>query len=1123
MKQVSFFFMMFLFCVAPLFATDTLEVFVLRVQFKEEKTDNSLTTGTGLFDSGEKNEDYSLDPSGRRGTSAYWRKHFDFVNDYFQKASKGKQAIRFRIFPESDANAYQLDKYIIDYNRTARRDDEKVADFDEARSRDYMTFVFDALKKAHQSENSPFKIPLSENKNTRRAFMILHAGASRLVDGGSLGTNGADTPGDFMDVFVSSDYWNYLPKDSVGLSEEDSLTGLVFEGSAIDTLKEVMVVSETASQDGLNWGVNGILVNQVGRALGMPNTYDVVKGISRLGYFDMMDFAGYNAGNGFFPVLPSAWIRAYMGWVSVKEVSPKYGTSVTVDISAAGVDGGTEIVKVPLSANEYLLIENRQRSPSLDGEVEIRLSGDTDDSSFVTQKIPVDSLSKVFEDSICHNGKCKKNLQKAKGIIVGISSYDAALPASGIVVWKVNEWYLRESLPYGVTNFWGGDTLRDHQYGISLVEADGILTVGKTFKNALGQDAFDYGSGTDLLPHLRVKKDSVFDTVFTIRPSGFGNTATVQGGYTGIQIKTSLPKEFRKEKNANAFMGDSVLNFAAPVLSVTIQFEDISLPSSEFPKAVGLNTAPRSAVLADYPSGMAAYEGERLLVFGSEDGTLQALSAYGKTLMDSDTSVYQSVISGRDSLEKQPLYRLGSHGKLLGLASSQSTIISLHEKKIVRTELQSDLDYIRSEIKEESIDSPLAGPMIDDSLAVVATKNKLLAYPISGKWSKKQSFDLPSSFTVQDMALCKVQDKSWVISVGNGGKVLANTFDGEKSLLQLPSSIEGIRSLKNQKFRVACSNFDRDGSPEAFIIGSQGYGVFVKVSDSLFVIGTPRQYDRGGEAEGLSYHETSPVAVADMQGDGRPEVVFLGHNKVYALDFHGIPLPGFPARFSRGIPEYEFLTDPLLIDVAGDSLPEILAPAPGGLLYAFSSKGKMLENQYPLQAGSFEYGDTTRPMTILAGNAIDSLKGIELYAFHRNHVSAFRLANSKQMNTHWAMPGNGNERSSWFDASVLKDPVEEKNKDEIQDFYVYPNPVRGGIAKSRFDIGADAEYAKIEIFDITGLCVWKEKLLHPKKGMNQWDYMDLSSLGSDVYTVRLRVHFKSGKTKQKIYRIGVIR
>lgn len=1121
MKKLLFF-SLFLWLTGFAFATDTLEVFVLRVEFKEEKTDNSLTTGTGLFDSGETSENYSLDPSGRRGTIAYWRKHFDFVNDYFKVASNGKQAIKFRMFPETGKSAYQLDKFIIDYNRTAKRDDEKVADFDEARSRDYMTFVFDALKKAHQSENSPFKIPLSKNENTQRAYMILHAGASRLVDGGSLGTNGADTPGDFMDVFVNADYWSYLPPDSVGLSEGDSVRGIVFEGSVIDTLKEVMVVSETASQDGLNWGVNGILVNQVGRALGMPNTYDVVKGISRLGYFDMMDFAGYNAGNGFFPVLPSAWLRAYMGWSSVKEVTPKYGQSLTIDISAAGSHIGTEIVKVPLSANEYLLIENRQRSTSLKGEVEIFLSGDSDDSTIVSKMLPVDSLSLVFEDSICTKGKCKKNTRKAKGIIVGSSSYDAVLPASGIVVWKINEWYLKESLPYGVTNFWGGDTLRDHQFGISLVEADGLLTVGKTFKNALGQDAFDYGSGTDIIPHLRVKKDSVFDTVFTIKPNGFGNTATVQGGYTGIQITASLPKEFRKEKNANSFMGDSVLNFASPVISVTIAFEDLSLPSGEFPKSVGLNSFPRAAVLADYPSSMLGRDGERLLVFGSENGTLQAISAFGEPLVESDTSVSLSLVSEKDSIKEQPLYRLGRFGELIGLASTNNIVISLHKNKMVRTELFSDLDLVRPSSEALKVQDPLIGPVIIDSLALLATKKQLQFYPVFGKWALKETIDFPEDFLAEDLAICK-DEKLQFVAVGKAGKLFVSDLEGNKKSFQLPQNVKGILSPKSQKFRVACSDFDRDGVSEVFVLGSKGYGTFVKVGDSLSLLSTPRQYDRGSSQEGLSYHETSPIAIADLQGDGLPDAVFLGENKVYAVDSRGIALPGFPARFTRGLSEYEFSTDPLLVDVAGDSLPEILAPAPGGLLYAFTGKGKMLDKQFPLQAGTFEYGDTIKPMTILVGNAIDSLKGLELYAFHRNNVAAFRLPSAKERNTNWAMPGNGNERNAWFDASILKAPVSEKDKDEIKDFYMYPNPVRGGNAKSRFEIGSDAEYATIEIFDITGLCVRKEKMLYPKKGMNQWDAIDLSSLGSDVYTVRLKVHFESGKTKKKIYRLGVIR
>ena len=159
-------------------------------------------------------------------------------------------------------------------------------------------------------------------------------------------------------------------------------------------------MSETASQDGLNWGINGILVNQLARELGMPDTYDVEKGISRLGYFDLMDFAGYSSGNGFMPSLPNAWHRAYMGWSKVKEVRPVAGKSVTVDVAAAGSGLGTEIVKVPLSANEYLLIENRQRSLEKNGDIYIELGDASADDESWKDSIKVDSIGNVFLDSI---------------------------------------------------------------------------------------------------------------------------------------------------------------------------------------------------------------------------------------------------------------------------------------------------------------------------------------------------------------------------------------------------------------------------------------------------------------------------------------------------------------------------------------------------------------------------------------------------------------------------------------------------------------------------------------------------------------------------------------------------
>ena len=88
---------------------------------------------------------------------------------------------------------------------------------------------------------------------------------------------------------------------------------------------------------------------------------------------------------------------------------------------------------------------------------------------------------------------------------------------------------------------------------------------------------------------------------------------------------------------------------------------------------------------------------------------------------------------------------------------------------------------------------------------------------------------------------------------------------------------------------------------------------------------------------------------------------------------------------------------------------------------------------------------------------------------------------------------------------------------------VWASLVRGGVAKARFDIGAAARDATLELYDITGLCVFKAKMSDAKRGRNQFENLDLKHLGSDVYTARLKVKFESGKTKQKLYRVGVVK
>ena len=1124
-----------LFSCAPLFAADTLQVYAIRVQFAEESPDNSLTTGTGRFDSDQsKKGDYKLDPSGMRNSVSYWKKHFDFVNAYFNKASNGSVVIDAHIFPKS-SSAYKLKKHIIDYNRTSKMSGEKTAEFDEARWRDYLQFIYDAVTTVHESGESPFSEPLSKNPNTKRAYMIIHAGASRLLDGGSMGTRGADTPGDFMDTYIEKDYWSFLPDSLDGLAihkvgknsegkDSSVVEGLVLEGAAVDTLRSIMVTSETASQDGLNWGVNGILVNQVARELGLPNTYDVVKGISRLGYYDVMDFAGYNAGNGFLPSMPAAWERAYMGWNNVKEVRPVAGKPVTVEISAAGTGSGVEIVKVPLSASEYLLIENRQRSWNKNGEVSVSLSDDDESSDTTITTVPVDSLHLVFQDSVNCEKKCNVNKKKAKGIIVDMSSFDAGIPASGIVVWRVNDWYLRQTLEYGIANFWGGDTLRDHQFGIAMVEADGILSIGKTFKNALGEDTYDYGSGTDLLPHLRKPaKDSklTFDTVTTIGSTGYANTMTTQGGYTGIKIKVNVPKKARVEKTANAFMGDSVVNFGAQKISVTISIDDGSIDGSQFPRNVGLASAVRGAVFVDDPEK----EGEKLLVVGAMDGTLQVFNAMGDTLFPADTVIKQKTLTRNGAEKEIPLYRVdASYGPLVGMASDGKDVYSLHTGKLVKTSFMGGLPVQQA----LDVSGATAGPIVHDGNVYFA----------NGKGSVKVSaakFEKERTNTEYDVDLSNVVDMAYCGPVQPGAVAGTSPFvyvtsDGRVVRPSHGSMEEKVNGQKDETWRIACTDLGRNGEVVATVVGSRGTVAALNLYTAKFLWN--KTYKRGAAGTSGLKNETSGIAIGDINGDGYPEIVFLGDNLVYALDRSGLPIAGFPVKISRGAPVYGFFSDPVIVDVTGDEIPEILVPSSDGLVYAYTGKGKPVTDGFPLAAGSYEDMDSTsviQPMSIFVANAVSDKKsaGPELYALHRNNLSAYRLrgasADAASSAAAWTLPAGGNERTGYFDASKLGDVKKVEAKDEISEFFMFPNPVRGGNAKARFEIGAAAKNATLELYDITGLCVFKTKMSDVKQGRNQFEQLDLKHLGSDVYTARLKVKFESGKTKQKLYRVGVVK
>ena len=378
-----------------------------------------------------------------------------------------------------------------------------------------------------------------------------------------------------------------------------------------------------------------------------------------------------------------------------------------------------------------------------------------------------------------------------------------------------------------------------------------------------------------------------------------------------------------------------------------------------------------------------------------------------------------------------------------------------------------------------------------------------------------------------DMAYCGKLSKS-------GDDLFAYVSDdGSVFTSRGPKKLEG---KSGETFRIACTDMDRDGASEIIAVGSRGTVASLNFDESKGALKTlwTKTYKRGAAGTSGLKDETSGIAIGDINGDKYPEIVFLGDNLVYALDRSGLPIAGFPVKVSRGSPIYGFFSDPVLVDVNGDDTPEILVPSNDGLVYAYTGKGKALAEKdgFPLAAGSFEYVESVKqlkPMSIFVADAILDAKsaGPEIYALHRNSLSAFRLkkASGKAVESPaaWTLPAGGNERTGYFDASRLGEPAAAKLKDEIREFFVYPNPVRGGNAKARFEIGNAAKTVTLEIYDITGYCVYQQKMSGVEAGRNQFENLDLKALGSDVYTVRLQVKFSSGKTKQKLYRIGVVK
>ena len=199
------------------------------------------------------------------------------------------------------------------------------------------------------------------------------------------------------------------------------------------------------------FGLNGTLSLMIGFAIGLPPLWDIENGKSRIGVFGLMD-QGSNNGRGLIPSPPDPWSRVYAGWDTPNTIS----SSSQILLPKRSENN---LIKVDINEFEYFMIENRNNhfksGISIDS-IRYKIYQDTNDyPSFI--KSLVDSVEVEKDEN---------------GVLIKLPNYDLGLPASGLLIWHIDERLINN----GINSYEINKDL--NQLGVDLEESDGAQDIG---------------------------------------------------------------------------------------------------------------------------------------------------------------------------------------------------------------------------------------------------------------------------------------------------------------------------------------------------------------------------------------------------------------------------------------------------------------------------------------------------------------------------------------------------------------------------------------------------------------------------------------------------------------------
>ncbi len=1021
---------------------DTIRILGLRIEFDTDSLGSLTSTPDGRFDMRDgKALGLIIDPPPHNRT--YFLSHLEAMARYWEKQSYGQAVVEYDVYPKAENAAYRL-------GDTGRYGPWTLgsASFDEAQR-----FFRDAVLAADATDSIPF--------GDFDVVAVFHAGADFQSD-------------------LRGDSERDIPTFQIRLSD----SAAVNDGAV--GIHGGLVMPETENQDGFLGAINGTLAHEFGHTQGLPDLYDIYTFFPAVGVWSNMD-SGYLLGtavqdsktgeivivSGIMPTSLDPWTKSIL-WPNGLEFTDP-GRSLTTTLRATQLEN--RFLYVPLDADEYLLVENRQTD--LNGDNALYLDRDSTTNVILGPGLSSDDLSDT----------------------VGDKEYDFLLPGQGVLVWHVDESVfctiegevVEDSLvvcgpnanpDYGINS-------NPNRLGVALLEADGIKDIGDL------NSFYFYGSPYD--PFF-VGNHTV------LGPNTNPSTATNDGGTSGTTIRITTP--------------------SAVDMGITVESE------TRVPGWPILSAAGRG--LGAPTSGSLLHDGRRSLVTAA-DSLILAWMADGRPYVNGRESgefmPLPAAIRGPvlfvDSLfRRNPLARHGA-----------GIVATCEDGKVyaVRPDSQTAAQGIQlfgwPPVLESASVAATTAPVLTTGGSVL----------VGGSDGRVFAVTPSDSITVAPLvaALCDtiLDGGAPVVSAvtgnlavgrfhGAGGYSIAYaTRDGHLRIVD-PAG-KGVGAIDvvwrdpgaGTDYNPHLVGIDLDREPD-------GELELVVIDPDAGVV---HAFDlTGTELPGWPVRASGVLgapAVGDLDADGYPEV-FAADDRgfLHRWTRNGVEPLGWPvalaSRYQAG--SIGGAGAPVIGDLDGDGRSDVLVALQDGLLVALNDRGRSLAG-WPV--GMERSPDATPLLTSLngsdfapdpAGPAWLHVVGVgdqgqwDVIQVAARADSAVFTESGVSARTSWAGLHGDRRRSSVFDDALLAPPVARGALVSKGSFYCYPNPARGNEIGIAYTLDQGVTEIEIRIMDPSGTLL--RTLQGATSPAQNVEKIRLQGLASGVYLVRLEA--KRGATSE---------